>query len=157
MGRAATEYRPRVRQDCPRCGSKPVESKDLYQRQARHLEVFGQESRQLIQCRRQRCRDYRRTFLPPSPGLQPGKHGTEAFRHHLPRPAQPQGLRHRARQKREGPGRLPLPSEGLRNGAHHHRIIVEKWFTNARIVADRFHVIRLIQYLFMKFCRQMAP
>ncbi len=38
-----------------------------------------------------------------------------------------------------------------------YRSIVKKWFPNARIVADRFHVIGLIQHHFMKLYRQIAP
>lgn len=35
-----------------------------------------------------------------------------------------------------------------------YRIIVRKCFPNAKIVADRFHVIRMIQQHFMEFCKQ---
>ncbi len=35
-----------------------------------------------------------------------------------------------------------------------YRTIVAKYFPNAKIVADRFHVIRMVQYHFMEFCKQ---
>jgi len=38
-----------------------------------------------------------------------------------------------------------------------YRHLLKKWFPNAHIVADRFHVIRIVQYHFLKFCRQLVP
>jgi transposase len=38
-----------------------------------------------------------------------------------------------------------------------YRALVKQYFPYARIVADRFHVIRLVQYHFMDLCRQIAP
>ena len=38
-----------------------------------------------------------------------------------------------------------------------YRQLVRKWFPNAKIVADRFHVIRIIQHHFLSFCRAMVP
>ena len=38
-----------------------------------------------------------------------------------------------------------------------YRHLLKKWFPNAHIVADRFHVVRIVQYHFMKFCRQLVP
>ncbi|MFN9028496.1 MAG: transposase, partial [Akkermansiaceae bacterium] len=38
-----------------------------------------------------------------------------------------------------------------------YRALVKQYFPHARIVADRFHVIRLIQHHFMDLCRQIAP
>lgn len=35
-----------------------------------------------------------------------------------------------------------------------YRNIVRKCFPNANIVADHFHVIRMISHHFMEFCRQ---
>jgi transposase len=35
--------------------------------------------------------------------------------------------------------------------------MVRKWFPNAKIVADRFHVIRIIQHHFLSFCRALVP
>ena len=42
-----------------------------------------------------------------------------------------------------------------RSGAY--RSLIQRYFPRARIVADRFHVIRLIQHHFMDLCRQIAP
>ena len=38
-----------------------------------------------------------------------------------------------------------------------YRRLVRRYFPNARIVADRFHVVRLITHHFMELARQMAP
>ena len=38
-----------------------------------------------------------------------------------------------------------------------YRQLIRKWFPNAKIVADRFHAIRIIQYHFLSFCRAMVP
>ena len=38
-----------------------------------------------------------------------------------------------------------------------YRELIKKWFPNALIVADRFHVIRIIQHHFLSFCRAMVP
>lgn len=38
--------------------------------------------------------------------------------------------------------------------SHSYRSIVRRCFPNAKIVADRFHVIKMIQYHFMEFCKQ---
>jgi transposase len=36
-----------------------------------------------------------------------------------------------------------------------YRSIIRKWFPNARIVADRFHVVRVIQRHFITLCREI--
>jgi transposase len=38
-----------------------------------------------------------------------------------------------------------------------YRQLVRRWFPNAKIVSDRFHVIRLVQHHFLSFCRSMVP
>ena len=38
-----------------------------------------------------------------------------------------------------------------------YRALIRRWFPNARIVADRFHVIRVVIHHFMALCRQVAP
>ena len=38
-----------------------------------------------------------------------------------------------------------------------YRALVKQYFPHARILADRFHVIRLVQYHFVDLCRQIAP
>jgi len=38
-----------------------------------------------------------------------------------------------------------------------YRALIRRWFPNARIVADRFHVIRLVIHHFMILARQIAP
>ena len=38
-----------------------------------------------------------------------------------------------------------------------YRHLIRTWFPNARIVADRFHVVRIVIHHFMTLCRQIAP
>jgi transposase len=38
-----------------------------------------------------------------------------------------------------------------------YRAIIKRWFPNAMIVADRFHVIRLVQHHLLKMGRQLCP
>ena len=38
-----------------------------------------------------------------------------------------------------------------------YRSLIRKWFPNAKIVADRFHVVRLVIYHFMNLARQISP
>ena len=38
-----------------------------------------------------------------------------------------------------------------------YRQLIRKWFPNAKIVADRFHVVRIVQYHFLRFCRALVP
>jgi transposase len=38
-----------------------------------------------------------------------------------------------------------------------YRALIRRWFPNAKIVADRFHVIRVVIHHFMALCRQVAP
>jgi transposase len=38
-----------------------------------------------------------------------------------------------------------------------YRSIIRKYFPNAKIVTDRFHVIRLINHMFLKTCQQIDP
>lgn len=38
-----------------------------------------------------------------------------------------------------------------------YRAMIRRWFPNARIVADRFHVVRVIAHHFLELCRQIVP
>jgi len=38
-----------------------------------------------------------------------------------------------------------------------YRALIKRYFPNAKIVADRFHVIRIVQYHFLKLFREIAP
>ena len=38
-----------------------------------------------------------------------------------------------------------------------YRQMIRRWFPNAKMVADRFHVIRIIQHHFLAFCRMLVP
>lgn len=39
----------------------------------------------------------------------------------------------------------------------HYRSIIKIYFPNARIVTDRFHVIRLVNFAFLKSWQQLDP
>jgi len=38
-----------------------------------------------------------------------------------------------------------------------YRYLIRRWFPKARIVADRFHVVRIVIQHFLALCRQIAP
>ena len=65
---------------CSCCGGGRLRSKGNYMRQARHLDCLGEPCQLVVHTRRFTCRDCRRTFLPPLPGLLPGRRSTEPFR-----------------------------------------------------------------------------
>jgi transposase len=226
---AHVSYRPKGRLQCPRCEGRRLVSKGFYLRRARHLEVFGRDSHLLIRCRRLRCLDCKRTFLPALPGLLPGRQSTEPFRQRIARDHH-EGICGRAlarlsrlscatveriyaqfnrrkaaeRETLRCPQVLGIDEHTLHKGqrfattfcdlrnhkifdvvpgksgkdlcaflsrlegrekvrvvcidlSSSYRSLVEKWFPNARIVADRFHVVRLIQYHFLTLCRQIVP
>jgi len=183
----------------------------------------------MIQCRRLRCRECGRTFVPLLPGVERGRHSTEAFRHRLARDhhygicvqtlarlrrlgsatveriyAQFNRRKAAERESLRCPLVLGIDEHTLHKGqrfattfcdlrnhkvfdvvpgksegdlasflsrlegrekvrvvcidlSSSYRSIVRKWFPNARIVADRFHVIRLIMHHFMKLAREIAP
>ncbi|MBR4597517.1 MAG: ISL3 family transposase, partial [Opitutales bacterium] len=50
----------------------------------------------------------------------------------------------------KGRGRVKVVCMDLSSG---YRTMVRRYFPNAKIVADRFHVIRLVLYHFMEFCK----
>jgi transposase len=38
-----------------------------------------------------------------------------------------------------------------------YRALIRRYFPKAKIVADRFHVVRIVQHHFLELCRQIAP
>jgi len=214
---------------CPCCGGGRLRSKGSYRRAARHLDSFGQPTKLVIHTRRFHCRDCGRTFVPPLPGLLPGRRSTEPFRekvylhHHEGIPASSMARISRLGAatvsriyaqftQRKAAERLSLHSpmvlgidehtlhKGLRfattfTDLKNHRIfdivpgrseadlrpylerlqgrekvrvvcidlsspyrrLIASHFPNAKIVADRFHVIPLIIHHFMELARQIAP
>ena len=98
---------------------------------------------------------HRRALLHPPPGL----------RHHPVRPAAPQGLRRGAgplgslRWRPISSGWKAKPRCGWCAWICPpcYRALVRKHFPNARIVADRFHVIRLINHHFLACWRELDP
>ena len=214
---------------CPCCGGVRLRSKGSYRRRARHLDCFGTPSVLLIPTRRYACRDCARTFIPPLPGLLPGRRSTEPFReriyrhHHEGIPASSmarlqrigaatvsriyaQFTRRKAAERTslQCPSVLGIDEHTLHKGQRFattfcdlknhkvfdvvqgrsgsnlvafleslqgrervrvvcidlsspYRALIRRWFPNARIVADRFHVIRVVIHHFMALCRQIAP
>jgi len=214
---------------CLCCGGVRLRSKGRYQRHARHLDRFGESTRLVIHTRRLRCRDCRNTFIPPLPGVLPGRHSSEPFResayrqHHngvcastLARilqigSATIERIYHQFTERKAKerislncPIVLGIDEHTLHKGARFattfcdlrnhkvfdvvqgrspsdlaayvaslkgrdrvqvvcidlsspYRFLIKKWFPNARIVADRFHVIRVVIHHFMALCRQIAP
>jgi transposase len=214
---------------CLCCGGGRLRSKGRYEKQARHLDRFGEPTKLIVHTRRLRCQDCRTTFVPPLPGLLPWRQSSEPFRentyrmHHngicvstLARILQigsatieriyHQFTERKAKERmslqcpmvlgidehtlHKGtrfattfcdlknhkvfnvvPGRSPrelAPYVASLKGRERvkvvcidlsspYRFLIKKWFPNARIVADRFHVIRVVIHHFMALCRQIAP
>ncbi|XHR30061.1 MAG: ISL3 family transposase [Chthoniobacteraceae bacterium] len=214
---------------CPCCGGGRLHSKGRYQKQVRHLDRFGEPTALVVHTRRLRCLDCRHSFVPPLPGLLPGRHSSEPFRenaycqHHngicvstLARilhigSATIERIYHQFTERKAKersslrcpmvlgidehtlhkgqrfattfvdlknhrvfnvvPGRSPrelAPLVARLQGREHVRVVcidlsspyralIRKWFPNARIVADRFHVIRVVIHHFMALARAIAP
>jgi transposase len=214
---------------CPCCGGVRLRSKGSYRRRARHLDCLGTPSVLIIHTRRFVCLDCRRSFIPPLPGILPGRHSTEPFRervflqHHEGIPASSmarlqrigaatvsriyaQFTRRKAAERTslQCPVILGIDEHTLHKGQRfattfcdlkNHRVFdvvqgrsgtdiaaflaslhgrervrvvcidlsspyraaIRKWFPNAKIVADRFHVIRVVIQHFMNLARQIAP
>jgi len=68
---------------CPCCGGDRLHSKGRYERRVRHLACFGNPSELVIECRRYVCLGCRRSFVQPLPGIMPGRHSTEKWRHEI--------------------------------------------------------------------------
>jgi transposase len=223
--------RPHVRSivRCSCCGGGRLRSKGSYCRRARHLDCFGRPARLVIHCRRYRCGDCGKTFVPQLPGLLPGRRSTEPFRekvylhHHEGIPASSMARLSRIGAATVGriyaqfterkaaerislhcPLVLGIDEHTLHKGQRFattfcdlrnhkvfdvfkgrseadlikflrtlkgrervrvvcidlsspYRSMIKRWFPNARIVADRFHVVRVIQTHFMDLCRQILP
>ena len=213
---------------CPCCGGGRLRSKGIYRRRARHLLVCGRESRIEVCTQRYRCVDCGRTFVPPMPGIKPGRHSTEPLRQQIARDHH-EGIcgsalarlsnmgsatieriyaeftRRKAaeRESLQCPMVLGIDEHtlhkkqrfattfcDLRNHkvfdivpgksekdlvaflarlqgrekvkvicidlSNPYRRLIQRWFPNARIVADRFHVVRLIQHHFLALCREVV-
>ncbi len=218
--------RPRA---CPRCGDHHLHSKGRYRRRVRHLESFGAFSELIVECRRFRCLGCHRSFVQPLPGILPGRHTSEPFRHRVWREHQDgicgsrlakltelgsatiERIYHQftARKAAERisllcPQILGIDEHTLHKGCRfattfcdlrNHRVfdvvqgkscasleafllrlqgrdkvrlvcidmsstyraLIRRHFPNARIVADRFHVVRLVMHHFMELFRSIGP
>jgi len=214
---------------CRHCQSERIVSKGRYERQARHLEVFGRASRLRIQTRRWECRDCGRSFVPEMPGLRPWRRSTEPWRESVYRDhhegicasamarmrrlgsatvgriyAEFTGRKARERESLQCPRILGIDEHRVHRGmpfattfcdlknrrifdivpgrserelaaflgrlkgrekvkvvcidlSSSYRALVRRWFPNARIVADRFHAVRLLQHHFLDLARQIVP
>jgi transposase len=214
---------------CLCCGGVRLRSKGRYQKKARHLDRFGEPTRLVVHTRRLRCLDCRTTFVPPLPGLLPGRHSSEPFResayraHHngicvsaLARilhigSATIERIYHQFTERKakerlslECPTVLGIDEHTLHKGTRFattfcdlknhkifnvvpgrsprelsayvaslkgrervrvvcidlsspYRALIRHWFPNARVVADRFHVVRVVIQHFMALCREIAP
>jgi len=214
---------------CPCCGGGRLHSKGRYQKQVRHLDRFGEPTALVVHTRRLRCRDCHHSFVPPLPGLLPGRHSSEPFRESTYRAndngicvstlarilhigsATIERIYHQFTERKAKerlslrcpmvlgidehtlhkgqrfattfvdlkkhrvfnvvPGRSPrklAPFVCRLQGREHVRVVcidlsspyralIRKWFPNAKIVADRFHVIRVVIHHFMALCREIAP
>ncbi len=214
---------------CRHCGSQEIVSKGRYERQARHLDVFGRASWLRIQTRRWECRECGRSFVPELPGLRPWRRSTEPWRESIYRDhhegicatamarmrrlgsatvgriyAEFTGRKARERESLQCPRILGIDEHRVHRGlpfattfcdlknrrifdivpgrserelaaflsrlqgrekvkvvcidlSSTYRALVRKWFPNARIVADRFHVVRVLQHHFLELARQIVP
>ena len=214
---------------CRHCGSARIVSKGRYEREARHLDVFGRASQLKIQTRRWECRDCGRSFVPETPGLRPWRRSTEPWRESVYRDhhegicasamarlrrlgsatvgriyAEFTSRKARERESLQCPQILGIDEHRVHRGmpfattfcdlknrrifdivpgrsegelaaflgrlqgrekvkvvcidlSSSYRALVRRWFPNARIVADRFHVIRLLQHHFLDLARQIVP
>jgi transposase len=214
---------------CPCCGGGRLRSKGNYERRVRHLPCFGRRASLVVRCRRFRCVQCGRTFVPELPGIRPWRHSSEPFRESL-------FARHDAgicasalahsdkvgaatieriyahftqRKARERLGRpcplvLGIDEHSLHRGqrmvstfcdlknrrifdivpgrsqaqlegflaalkgrekvrvvcidlSSPYRRLVQRYFPQARVLADRFHVVRLIYEHFLALARAIAP
>ena len=214
---------------CLCCGGGRLRSKGRYQKVVRHLDRFGEPTCLVVHTRRMRCLDCHTTFLPPLPGLRPGRQSSEPFRENAYRQhdhgicistlarilhigsATIERIYHQFTERKakersslQCPMVLGIDEHTLHKGTRfattfcdlkNHRVfnvvpgrsprelsayvsslkgrervrvvcidlsspyraLIRKWFPNAKIVADRFHVVRVVIAHFMALCREIAP
>ena len=68
---------------CPCCAGGRLRSKGRYERRVRHSDCFWQQTTIVVRCRRLRCLDCGRTFVPPLPGIRPWRQSSEPYRRWL--------------------------------------------------------------------------
>lgn len=214
---------------CPCCAGSRLRSKGRYERRVRHLDCFRRRATMVVCCRRLRCVDCGRTFVPPLPGVRPWRQSSEPFRRRLFELhhegicasslaggqrigaatvnriyAQFSQLKAAERISRLCPRVLGIDEHSLhRSGGmvttfcdlKRHRVfdivqgrsesdlrgflkslkgkekvavvcidlsspyrrMIRRFFPNARIVADRFHVVRIIYQHMISLARAIAP
>ncbi|PTY03875.1 hypothetical protein DB347_21805, partial [Opitutaceae bacterium EW11] len=64
-------------ESCLCCGASRLHSKGRYERRVQHLDLCGRPAWMWVHCRRYRCCECGRTFVPPLPGILPGRHSSE--------------------------------------------------------------------------------
>jgi len=214
---------------CPCCAGGRLRSKGRYERRVRHLDCFWRRATMVVRCRRLRCMDCERTFVPPLPGIRPWRQSSEPFRRRLFEwhhagicasnlateqrigaatvnriYAQFTRLKAAERISRLCPRVLGIDEHSLHRSAgmvttfcdlKRHRVfdvvpgrsisdlrgflktlkgkekvavvcidlsspyrnMIKRFFPNARIVADRFHVVRIIYQHMISLARSIAP
>lgn len=214
---------------CVCCGASRLHSKGRYERQVRHLDLFGRAARLRIRCRRYECWSCSRSFVQPLPGIRPGRHSSEPLREYVYQQHQDgicaSTLAHRRDLGQATIGRIyaqftekrakerlsldcpqvlgidehslyrrqrfattfcdlknrrvfditPGKSEadlqwflaGLRGReqvrvvcidlSSSYRALIQRWFPRALIVADRFHVVRVVLRHLLGIARQVYP
>ena len=214
---------------CVHCGHERLLSKGRYKRTVRHLSVVGKESRLIVNCKRYRCVDCNRTFVPKLPGIKAWRQSSEPFRralyehHHKGIAGSVLAQDHRIgcatinriysdyteleakkRLSEHLPEVLGIDEHTLHKGFQsvttlcdikNHRVfdivqgrsakaikgylmglkgrkkvkmvcidlsssyrrLIRECFPNARIVSDRFHVVRIVQHHFMELFKQICP
>jgi transposase len=214
---------------CLCCGASRLHSKGRYEREVRHLDLFGRRTRLRVRCRRFECRACGRSFVQPLPGIRPGRHSSEPWREHVyqqhhdgicaatlahrrelgqatvsriyaqftERKAKERlsldcpavlGIDEHSLHRRQRfattfcdlknrrvfdvtPGRSDTDLQpflrGLRGRervrvvcidlSSSYRALIRRWFPRALIVADRFHVVRVVMRHLIGLARQVCP
>ena len=214
---------------CPCCGASRLHSKGRYERRVRHLDLCGRRAGWWIHCRRYRCCDCGRTFVPALPGVRAGCRSSEPLREHIYQQHHDGICAATLSQRRElgqatvgriyaqftqrkakerisldcpsilgidehslhrkqrfattfcdlknhrvfdiNPGKSEADLHGFLRGLRgrdkvrvvcidlstSYRALVQRWFPRALIVADRFHVVRVVMRHLLGIARQVYP
>ena len=214
---------------CPCCGASRLHSKGRYERRVRHLDLCGRPAWWWIHCRRYCCCECGRTFVPPLPGIQPGRRSSEPLRQYVYQQHQDgicastlserrdigqatvgriyaQFTERKAKERMSlncptilgidehslhrkqrfattfcdlknhrvfdiTPGKSDTDLQGFLSGlrgrekvrvvcidlSSAYRALIQRWFPRAMIVADRFHVVRVVMRHLLGIARQLYP
>lgn len=129
--------------ECPRCEARDVVFYDHYERRANFLLKGGEKRLLIIKAKRYKCPHCGRVFRETIEGLKPWHRSSTELRKLI------------AERYRQGVCNKNIAAEFHVSESTVERIIHERY--DAKIVADRFHVIKLVLSTFMDFCRDMQP